>query len=89
MRLFIFALFWVGVFTVVREWRYSRKHGVTITRAEKIYLTTALPLIFGAELVLELVGVAPHLAMTGSAIAIGLALNGWGITRRLRRALSS
>jgi hypothetical protein len=50
MRTVIAILFWVGLFTAVREWLYARKHGVGITRAEKLYLAMVLPLIFGAQL---------------------------------------
>jgi len=85
VRLVVFVLFWVGLFTAVREWLYARKHSVAITRAEKLYLAMALPLIFGAQLVLDLMGIAPEVATAGSALAMGMALNVWAIKRRIRR----
>jgi hypothetical protein len=88
MRLVLFVLFWVGVFTAVREWVYARKHGLAITLAEKIYLAMALPLIFGAQLVLDLMGITPEVATASSAIAMGVALNAWVIKRRIRRTSS-
>ena len=83
MRLVVFVLFWVGLFTAVREWLYARKHSVAITRAEKLYLAMALPLILCAQLVLEsLVGI-PQVPTAGIALAI--ALNGWVLNRRIQR----
>lgn len=85
MRLVAFVLFWVGVFTAVREWLYSRKHGVPISRAEKLCLVMVLPVIFGTQLVLVLVGVARQVAALGSALAMGMALTAWAINRRIQR----
>jgi len=85
MRLVVFVLFWVGVVMAVREWLYARKHGHTITRAEKLYLAMALPLIFGAQLVLDLMGTAQEVSTAGSALAMALALTAWAIKRRIRR----
>jgi hypothetical protein len=78
-------LFWVGVFAVVREWLYARRHGLAITRGEKFYLALALPLIFGVQLVLDsMFGLAVALAISGNSM--GVALNAWAIRRRIRRA---
>ena len=88
VRLVIAVLFWAGLFGTDWEWMYARKHGVAITRGEKLYLAMALPLIFGAQLVLDLVGIAPEVATTGSALAMGMALNAWVIKRRIRRTES-
>jgi hypothetical protein len=88
VRLVIAVLFWAGVFRTAWEWMYARKHGVAITRGEKLYLAIALPLIFGAQLVLDLVGIAPGVATIGSALAMGMALNAWAIKRRIRRTES-
>jgi len=85
MRLGAFVLFWVGLFMAVREWVYSRKHGLAITSAEKLYLAMALPVIFGAQLALDLMGIAPQVAAAGSAIAMGVALNAWPLKRRIQR----
>jgi hypothetical protein len=85
VRFVVFVLFWVGLFAAVREWLYARRHGVPISRAEKIYLAAALPVIFAVQLALDLVGIAPELATTGSALAMGMALNVWVIKRRMRR----
>jgi len=85
MRFVAFVLFWTGVFMVVREWVYARKHRHAITRAEKLYLVMALPLVFGAQLARDLVGVSPVVAAASSAIAMGVALNVWAIKRRIRR----
>jgi len=83
VRLVAMVLLWGGVIWTVREWRYSRKHGHTITRAEKLYLAMALPLILCAQLVLEaLVGI-PQVPTAG--LALGVALNAWAIKRRIRR----
>jgi hypothetical protein len=84
----IAVLFWVGLFWTVREWLYARKHGLAIARTEKLYLAMALPLIFGAQLVLDLVGIAPEVATAGSALAMGVTFNGWAIKRRIQRASS-
>jgi hypothetical protein len=80
-----FVLFWVGVFTTVREWLHARKHGVPITRAEKFYLALAFPLMFGLQLVLILAGIARQVAAGTAVIAIGMALNAWAIKRRIQR----
>jgi len=88
VRLVIAVLFWAGLLRTVWEWMYARKTGVAIPRGEKIYLATALPLIFGAQLVLDLVGIAPEVATTSSALAMGIALNAWVIKRRIRRTES-
>jgi hypothetical protein len=85
MRFVIAVLFWVGLFGTVWEWMYARKHGEAITRAEKLYLAMALPLSFGAQLVLDLVGIAPGGATAVSGLAMGMALNAWAIKRRIRR----
>jgi hypothetical protein len=83
MRLVVGLMLWVGLFGVVREWLYARKHGLAITRLEKLYLAMALPLILGAQLVLEtLVGI-PEIPTAG--LALGIALNGWAMKRRIRR----
>ena len=49
MRLVVFVLFWVGMFTAVREWLYARKHGLPITRAEKFYPAIAFVLVLAAQ----------------------------------------
>jgi Kef-type K+ transport system membrane component KefB len=77
-------LFWVGLFGTVWECLYSRRHGVAITRAEKLYLAMALPVIFAAQLVLDLVGIG--VATTLSAFAMGVALNAWVLKRRIGRS---
>jgi hypothetical protein len=43
----------VGLFGIVWEWLYARKRGVPITRAGKVYLAMALPLVLAGQLVLE------------------------------------
>ena len=78
-------MFWVGVFRVVKEWRYSRRHGLLITLAEKLYLALAVPIIFANQLVLDLAGVPFDVNVTGSFLAMGLALNAWPIRRRIQR----
>ena len=88
MRIVIAVLFWVGLILTAREWLYARKYGLAITRPEKVYLAMALPLIFGAQLVLDLVGIAPARTVAGSVLAMGVALNGWAIKRRIQRASS-
>jgi hypothetical protein len=88
VRLFAGILFWVGLFGVAREWLYARRRGVRVSRSEKAYLVTALPLIFGAQLALDLIGVAPAVATTVSGLAMGIALNGWALMRRMRRTNS-
>jgi hypothetical protein len=76
-------LLWVGLFGIVWELLRARKHGVAVTRAEKLYLAMALPLILCAQLVLEsLVGI-PQVPTAGIALAI--ALNGWVLNRRIQR----
>ena len=82
---FIALLFWVGLFWTLREWLYARKHGLAITRTEKLYLAMALPLIFVAQLALDLIGISPEVNYPGSALAMGVALNGWAIKRRIQR----
>jgi hypothetical protein len=89
VRLVILVLFWAGVYMAVREWVYARKYGPAITRAEKLYLAMALPLIFGAQLVLDLMGIAPEVATASSATAMSVALNVWAIKRRIRRTSSA
>jgi len=85
VRTVVGLLLWVGVFGIVWEWLYARKHGVAITRAEKLYLAMALPLILGAQLVLEsLVGI-PQIPTAGIALAI--ALNAWVLNRRIQRKM--
>ncbi len=79
-------LFWVGVFWVAREWFYSRRRGVPISKFEKICLVTALPLIFCVQLALDLMGVTLLVSTTISVLAMGVALNGWAIMRRVRRS---
>src|SRR5688572_28502950 len=50
----------------------------------------ALPLIFRAQLVLDLVGIAPpERTITGSVLAMGVALNGWAIKRRFSGSAQS
>ena len=85
MRFLAAVLFWVGLFSIVLEWRYARKHVVAITRTEKLYLLLVLPLIFGAQLALDLLGVPPDVLLPGSLLTMGVALNGWAIRRRLQR----
>ncbi len=85
VRYFGAILFWVGLFWVAREWLHARRCGVPISRSEKVYLVTALPLIFTAQLALDLMGVAPLTATTISGFAMGIALNGWALMRRMRR----
>jgi len=85
----IAVLFWVGSFWTVREWRYARTHGLAITRAEKLYLAMALPIIFATQLVLDLMGIAaPEVTTAGSALVMGMALNGWALKRRIQRTSS-
>lgn len=86
MRILIAVVFWVGVYGIVRECLAARRRGPAITRAEKLYLATVLPLIFAAQLVLDVLGIAFQVATGISALAMGLALNAWAIGRRLRRA---
>jgi len=88
VRLVIAVLFWVGLLWTVREWLYARKHGLAIARTERLYLAMTFPLVFGAQLVLDLMGIAPEVATSGSALAIGVALNGWALKRRLQRVSS-
>ena len=88
VRLVIAVLFWVGLLWTAREWLYARKHGLAIARTEKLYLALAFPFTFGAQVVLDLVGVTPAVATSGSALAIGVALNGWAIKRRIQRVSS-
>jgi len=88
VRLVIAVLFWVGLLWTVREWLYARKHGLAIARTERLYLAMKFPLVFGAQLVLDLMGIAPEVATSGSALAIGVALNGWALKRRLQRVSS-
>jgi len=84
VRLVAPILLWVGLFAVVREWLYARKHGLTITRAEKLYLALALPLIFAVQLVIDsMFGLQAAVAFSLSAM--GLALNAWAIKRRVQR----
>ena len=85
MRFVAFVVFWAGMFMAIREWFYARKHHLAMTRAEKLYLAVALPLIFGAQLALDLMGIAPQVATASSAIAMGVALSAWAIKRRIRR----
>ena len=85
MRYVLAILFWVGVFGTVREWRYARKHGMAITRAEKLYLAFVLPLIFGAQLVMDLAGLPFDVTLSVSLLAMGIALNAWAIKRRIQR----
>jgi len=85
MRLVLGLMLWVGSFGIVWEWLYARKHGEAITRAEKFYLLMALPLILGAQLVLESLGGVPQIPTAGIALAI--ALNAWVLNRRIRRKL--
>jgi hypothetical protein len=86
VRLGVAVSFWVGVFGTAWEWIYARRHGAPVTRVDKIYLVIALPLIFGAQLFLDLVGVATEAVVAGSALAMGIALNGWVLKRRIGRA---
>jgi len=86
VRIVIAVMFWVGLFLTVREWLYARKHGLTITLTERLYLALALPLVFTAHLVLDLLGIAPTMAV--SVLAIGVAFNGWAIKRRVQRTSS-
>ncbi len=86
MSVVVAVLFWVGVFAAVREWLYARRHGLLISRAEKMYLAMALPTIFAVQLTLDLAGIAREVATTGSALAMGIALNAWTLKRRMRRA---
>ena len=89
MRLIAFVLFWAGMFMVVHEW-YAPKHGLAITRAEKLYLAMALPLGFGAQISLDLLmELARGVAAAIAVIAIGVALNAWAIRRRMRRTSSA
>lgn len=85
LRALLFVLFWSGVIGVVREWRYSRKHGLAITRAEKLYLVFALPVIFGLQLVLDLAGIPFAMNLLISFLAMCVALNAWPILRRVNR----
>lgn len=89
VRLVVFVLFWVGVFMAVRECVYARKLGLTITRAEKLYLAMVLPLGLGAALALDLMGVPLRAATASSVIAIGVALSAWAVRRRIRRTNSA
>jgi hypothetical protein len=84
VRLVAMVLLWGGLIWTVREWRYSRKNGHTITRAEKLYLAMALPLGLAAQLAVELAGVYPG-SGTIVAVVIGVVLNAWAIKRRIRR----
>jgi hypothetical protein len=86
MRLIVPILFWVGLFAVVREWLYAKRHGLLISRAEKIYLAMALPIIFAAQLTLDLAGIGREVASTASALAMGVVLNAWAVRRRMGRA---
>ncbi len=84
MRSLAFVLFWVGVFNVVRECVHAKKHSHAITRAEKLYLAMALPLSFGAQVALDLMGVPVAIAGASAVIALGVALNAWAVKRRIQ-----
>lgn len=84
VRYVLFVAFWVGVFGVVREWRYARKHRLPITLSEKLLLALALPLGLAAQLAVERAGFAPGDGIIW-ALVICVALNGWAINRRIQR----
>jgi hypothetical protein len=86
VRLVIAVLFWVGLFLTVREWRHARKHRLTISRREKLYLALIFPVILGVQLILDLIGIRGITPM--SVLAVGAALNGWAIKRRVQRVSS-
>lgn len=77
--------FWVGLFLAVREWRYSRKHGLRITRAEKLYPALAFLLLLGAQPVFYLAGMPVETSVPINGIAIASIPNVWAFRRRLRR----
>ena len=85
MRYVIGILLWVGLIRTVQEWRHARKHRLAITRTEKVSLAMVFPVFFGAQLMLDLMGVAPGVATTVSGLGMGLALNAWATQRRLHR----
>lgn len=85
MRFVAFVLFWVGVFAVVREWLYSRKHGLAITRAEKVYLALTFPVIFLAGGALDWMWPTGRTAAAISVTAMGVTFNAWAIKRRMQR----
>jgi hypothetical protein len=80
------VLFWGGVIGIVREWRYSRRHGVPVSTVEKLYLLLVMPAFFGMGLLIELTGVPVEVFGPAILLAMCLALNAWPIARRLRRA---
>jgi len=85
MRVLIPVLFWTGLFGTVWEWWYAKKHGLAITRAEKVYLALALPGIFAVQLAVDLMGAPRAVVLPASALAMGMALSAWVIRRRVQR----
>jgi hypothetical protein len=85
MRLVAFVVFWAGVFMLVRECLFARKHRLAITRVEKLYLAMVLPIIFCVQLALDSLGVPRGAAPVGAVIAMGLAFSAWAVRRRSRR----
>jgi len=85
VRTLLAVVLWVGLFGIFWEWRYARKHGVTVTRGEKLYLAMALPLILGAQFVFESLVGLPQIPPAGIALAISL--NAWVLNRRIQRKM--
>jgi hypothetical protein len=79
-------LVWTGVFQLVREWRYSRKHGIPIALHEKLILVSALIVWIPLQLALEAMVSSVH-TVSGLALGAttGVIFNGWPIWRRLQR----
>ena len=86
LRALLFVLFWGGIIGIVREWRYSRRHGLAITGAEKLYLVLT-PVLFMAVMppLLDLAGVPFEINAPASALAMCLTLNAWPVVRRINR----
>ena len=81
-----FFTFWNGVFGIVREWRYSRKHGLAITLVEKIYLVSMVPVIVGLAFLVDLAGIPVEINGSATLLAILVAVNAWPVLRRVGRA---
>jgi hypothetical protein len=84
MRIALRLAFWVGLFNTVREWRFSKKHGVPITLGERVPLILALPLGLAAQLAFEEAGFRPGDGVLVMLVT-GAVLNGWPIGRRIQR----
>jgi len=80
----ITVLFWFGVIGAVREWRYAKKIGAPIARAEKWYLVGSVTLAVAVSLIGDLTRLSR--TRTTFPFLLAVALIVWAARQMVRRA---